>query len=636
MKTPPNIHERGSTLMVTIAVVATLLVLLGAAVEYTQNISRLSQRSRKTALAMEIADGHLEYLFTNWRNIYRKTWSTTSNSSGGTDYSVLGTNYFFTDMYNPGPVPTPIPYMTPSATPLPISLPAKSNFPTEPNYSVTQYRIQAVDPQIQLDANENAQKETSYGSESYTALSPSATPPAGYGPNTWQYSFYYLAAVDVTVPAMTGNVTAKVRRVFEKKFDNPWTYAMFYADDLEFQPTAALTINGPIQTNGSLYIGTSNFTAQSKVGYSADYVNGYSPNDTSHSGGGVTAPNFPSNMPPSQGSPYLPFGWNLNLNNTDGSTNNDSYHELIERPGIGTDDLANVRYYNQAGYRVLIDASNNVTITDSTGASITSGNTYNQITGAITTNQVIYDVREGAFVRLTTIDIAALTSNMNKLGGNGIMYFSDTSAGTSVSTTFNGTSVTTAKRGIRLKNGATLPSGGMTFVAENPVYIQGNYNTGGNPPSNTGTYTSPTVSGYTRQPSAVVGDAINVLSGAWSDANSNQTPITQYKAATSTTVNAALVGGIVPSTGGNYGGGGENFVRFLEDWTKNSAAFTYYGSMVELFPSQQANGVWSGSGNIYKAPGLHWFYDTTFGAVAPPGKLQIAAYLQQQRWFQVY
>ena len=109
--------KEGSTLVVTISVVASLLVLLGAAVEYTTQISRTTQRSRKTAMAMEIADGHLETLFTNWRNIYRTTWTTYTNSysgSGGTDYSLLPTNYFFTASYNPGPAPSPIYMMNPS------------------------------------------------------------------------------------------------------------------------------------------------------------------------------------------------------------------------------------------------------------------------------------------------------------------------------------------------------------------------------------------------------------------------------------------------------------------------------------------------------------------------------------------
>src|SRR5205809_2150404 len=95
--------QSGNGLVVTVSVVMTVLTILGAAVSYTTHLSRVSQRSRRTALAMEIADGHLEYLFTNWRNIYRKTWTTYStgnqNVSGGTDYSVVGTNYFYTDLY---------------------------------------------------------------------------------------------------------------------------------------------------------------------------------------------------------------------------------------------------------------------------------------------------------------------------------------------------------------------------------------------------------------------------------------------------------------------------------------------------------------------------------------------------------
>src|SRR5205085_2424421 len=141
MKIHPKKAQAGNGLVVTISVVMTILTILGAAVSYTTHLSRISQRSRRTALAMEIADGHLEYLFTNWRNIYRKTWTTYNTSSGGTDYSVVGTNYFYTDLYNPSSgcsgcaVPTPVPYMTPSATPPQIALPAKSNFPTEANYN---------------------------------------------------------------------------------------------------------------------------------------------------------------------------------------------------------------------------------------------------------------------------------------------------------------------------------------------------------------------------------------------------------------------------------------------------------------------------------------------------------------------
>jgi hypothetical protein len=609
-----------------------MLVLLGSAIEYTTNISRMSQRSRKTALAMEVADGHLEVLYSNWRNIYRTTWTTLSNNQGGTDRSIVGTNFFYTSMYSPGPAPTPVPSMTPAATPPIISLPASTNFPSAPGYTVGQYRIQAVDPMITLDASENSN------------VTPAATPPAAYGPNNWQYSYFYLAAVDVTVPTSTGNVTAKVRRVFEKKFDNPWTYAMFYVDDLELQPTTALGMDGPIHTNGSLYIGTSNFSTTNRLEYAGEYVNGASPLDPAHTT--FTAPNLVSDMPPSQVSPYLPFGWNLNL---DGSTNNNrSYHELIERPVAGPDPLSEIRLYNQAGYRILIDASNNITITGKSGAAPNGGD-YNAVVGNITTNKVMYDSREAEYVRMAEVDISGLITELKKLGEwNGVIYVADTSAKTVDNSgtvtnagtpavpalTFSGSSVTDHfNRAIRFKNGASLPAGGMTIVSENPVYILGDFNTGTNPPSNSGTYTDPDASGYARRTAAIVADAVTVLSGAWNDSNSNKS--TPQRDANNTTVNAAVVAGTVPSNGTTYSGGGENFIRLMEDWSGNH--FTFYGSMVQLYKSQQARGVWiAPGGTVYKSPTRHWYYDTNFGSSSPPGNLQIAAYLQQQRWYQVY
>jgi hypothetical protein len=704
MKLQPARKKEGSTLVVTISVVATLLVLLGAAVEYSTQVSRTSQRSRKTALAMEIADGHLEMLFTNWRNIYRTTWTTYTNSysgSGGTDYSLLPTNYFLTANYSPAPFPSPIAYMSPAATPPIIPLPSSANFPTEPNYTVTQYRIQAVNPMIELDGNENAVDVNG------AALSRSTVAPAAYGPNDWQYSYYYLAAVDVTVPALTGNVTAKVRRVFEKKFDNPWTYAMFYVDDLELQPTAALTITGPIHTNANLYIGTSNFTAQGpswpnyptggRVEYGSEYINGFSPKDGQHSGVTVTAPNFAksdatlaiSDMPPSQVSPYLPFGWNLSLNLSGSAANDDSYHELIERPGSGADPISGIRYYTQKpsiidtqnllasptpypgtpgnSYRILINEGNTAatvdTVTiykwDGTTATAVNGGTYNSIAACVTTNKPINDNREGGLIRTTILDVGAfstLATNGTLSNFSGVLYIADAGAtyqppsgtpvpGTAVSCTLGGnTQNNVVKRGIRLKNGATL-KGKLTIVSDNPIYVQGDYNTGVNPPSNSGTYTSPTAAGYTRWASAIIGDSINILSNNWTvlgDANSlNSRP---QRVATNTTVNAALVSGNVPSDGTNYSGGGENFVRYLEDWNKNGNTFCYYGSMVQLYKSQQATSPWSGSGNQYAAPALKWYYDINFSGDhqddahwgSPPGNLQIAAYLQQQRWYQVY
>src|SRR5205814_6646049 len=209
----------------------------------------------------------------------------------------------------------------------------------------------------------------------------------------------------------------------EKRFDNPWTYAMFYNDDLEFQPSSSFTINGPIQANKNLYIGTSNFTATSQVGYASNYVNGNSPNDTTtHSGAG--APTFPAGSPPSQTPAYLPFGWNLDLSGAN-ANNNDSYHEIIERPVSGTDALANVRYYDQAGYRIVINADTTVTVSrvDSSGnVTNITGSLYNDIVGnngqgtsttIIQQNQGVYEARESGAVKVTNFDVAKLVTALN-------------------------------------------------------------------------------------------------------------------------------------------------------------------------------------------------------------------------------
>lgn len=726
MKTRSSNRE-GSTLVVTIIVVASLLVLLGVAVDYTTQISRNTQRSRKMALAMEIADGHLETLFTNWRNIYRTTWTTTAwAQGGGTDYSLVGTNYFYTNCpaCSPAPpsspAPTAIAQMSPSpgVTPPKIALPASSNFPTEANYTVTQYRIQAVDPMITLDSSDNALVEgnsSAKGTGGYIALNPGVVPPAGYGPNQafgittggFPYSFFYLAAADVSVPALTGTVKAKVRRVFEKKFDLPWSYAMFYNDDLEFQPTAPLTMTGPIHTNASLYIGTSNFIAANptyasptpfptsgRVEYGADFVNGYSPKDSRYPGSGFTAPNFAkssaslalSDCPPTQVSPYLPFGWNLKLNSSSSNGNDDSYHEIIERPTTSPDPLSNVRYYSQSGYQIVIDANTtangNGSYTVTKIAAYTSSNptptpqtvSGNPLTSLVGNNgngssssvlyqgRGIYDAREGGAVKVTDVDIQKLISALSGLSDwTGVIYLADKgaatynadrtvkTAGTAASVTINGVNYSTTKRAFRLLNGYAMPSPtpssnspgakpGLTIISENPVYIQGNYNTSSNgnaPPSNSGTYSDPDAGGYTRLPAAVVADAITILSGSWDDSKSSTASSTSRVAA-NTTVNAALVSGNIPSDGTHYSGGGENFIRLLEDWSTHTLC--YYGSMVQLYQSNQAIGYWTGDVAVYNAPQTsRFFHDyATFADGVPPGNLLIAAYLQQQRWYQVY
>ena len=87
----------------------------------------------------------------------------------------------------------------------------------------------------------------------------------------------------------------------------------------------------------------------------------------------------------------------------------------------------------------------------------------------------------------------------------------------------------------------------------------------------------------------------------------NSTSAVDSRVAASTTVNAALLTGVVETTYGHYSGGMENFPRFLETWGLANV-FTYNGSMIKLFPSLYATNYW-GLGDVYSPPKRNWAFD---------------------------
>lgn len=626
----PNLSSKaGNTVVVALLITFIIAVLIAIAANYTQQMSRVSKRTRAINTAMEIGDGCLEMLFTNWRNIYRSETAT-----------YLPTNYFYTDLYHPATAVSTAPI------PASIPLPPSSAFPSASNYPscVVTYQIVATDPML------------SEVPDPYPTAGNAPSPaPAGYGPGSTQYSYYYLASADVTVPALSasGTVTSKVRRVFEKKLNTPWTWAIFYNDLLEITPGSALTLNGAIHTNGSLYTGSSNLTVSNMtqnnvsilgtLGYVGSWTVGYAPGDSYHASA-PTAPNYPSGQQPAQENNYLPFGWNVGqvLNITDQFANNDGYREIIEVPAAGSDPLSSQRYYNQAYARIIVDSSGNYAYYDSSGYACTAnaGTTlqkqiFTTLNSALGKNETFTDTREGSTVTVTTFDVSKLVTDVNagKLTSfNGVIYFSDQRANQTGGT---------PKYGFRIKKASSLPtysSGGatpgLTVATDNPVYVLGDFNTGTSPPSNNSSNpdpTTPTANGYTRQPAAIIGDSVTLLSNGWTDQSSSGA--LSGRVASNTTVNAAIVAGDVPTANGSYSGGAENLIRFLEDWT--GKRFTYYGSMVEIYHSRQAIGTW-GKANVYNPPAEYFYYDSNFQSTSPPGNLALASYLQQQRWYLVY
>jgi len=170
--------------------------------------------------------------------------------------------------------------------------------------------------------------------------------------------------------------------------------------------------------------------------------------------------------------------------------------------------------------------------------------------------------------------------------------------------------------GVRLINGTNLPPQGLTVATAFPLYIQGDYNC---PPAARGTTnTTGTL------PASIASDAVTILSGAWRDTNSNTLLTLGSRNATDTTINAAFLTGIVASSLTSDSGGVENFPRYLEDWTNRTN--TYNGSMVAMYYSQIATGLWVGIGgppygnDSYNPPNRNWGLDQNFqyGGKLPP------------------
>jgi len=231
-----------------------------------------------------------------------------------------------------------------------------------------------------------------------------------------------------------------------------------------------------------------------------------------------------------------------------------------------------------------------------------------------------YDDRENAYMNVFNVDVGLLnTAISNAVSGlyNNVIYIYD-------DTTSPNPNV------VRLKNGSVISNtDGLTIGSVNPVYVQGDYNTGGTAadktdvPANVSNANNDQAnykSGYTTKPAAIMADGITLLSNNWSDANSANS--LSSRNAKNTTYNVALLGGYLSSdsiSSTYYSGGAINYPRFLEGWS--GVYCTYFGSMVELFPSNTKN-PWimpGKTGEYYSAPNRRFNFDTAYSSKSPPG-----------------
>lgn len=238
-------------------------------------------------------------------------------------------------------------------------------------------------------------------------------------------------------------------------------------------------------------------------------------------------------------------------------------HEIVERADSVNDgdQEREVKYWYKAGLR-YVDGN----LVDSAGVAVAPGLTF------VRNLAQMYDDREDRWMDVINVDIARMITD-SLWPDNGIIYISDYRTSNTV---------------VRIKNGSTLPSNGLTIATDLPLYVWGHYNT------------------VNKRGSALLCDAITFLSPNWNDANSNRS--LSNRVPSNMNVNACIMTGHVPTIdGGNYSGGLENLLRFLENWS--SQWVTYRGSMIDLWYSRFHTRPWS-YGSYYTAPKRNWGFDT--------------------------
>lgn len=250
--------------------------------------------------------------------------------------------------------------------------------------------------------------------------------------------------------------------------------------------------------------------------------------------------------------------------------------------------------------------------------------------------------------------------------GNGTMsqsyYINGTTTGIgNCATTAAWNMVTGPRHGLRLVDGGMNSSGtsylpipnagqtsgnGFTVASEEPVYVYGDYNSGSADPfftSGGANLTTP------HSAAAIIADAVTLLSNppsstttptsnvGWTDSQSfalpycatrNTSPPSGFAACASGRYGnnsyyrvAIAAGKSIPFhqpswAGQDFGtdGGMHNFLRYLEDRSANgnSGTVNYAGSLISMYYSQYATGIFKCCNAVYGAPVRNYFFDTLF------------------------
>jgi hypothetical protein len=429
-----------------------------------------------------------------------------------------------------------------------------------------------------------------------------------------------------------GRAEAILEMHFTSRLIPLFQFAAFYDKDLEILPGPAMTLGGPVHTNGNLFLaaGTS-LEIDGQVTTASELYHGRK-NDATCAGGTVSVHDLtgPLALPACVG------GVRDQLLQADVDGTNPPHLDWQGMIHVGSTAVAvpppealdpGGQYWDLADVRVILDltdAAVPIKVYQASGA-LDAANTADlaaQCAAAIRqdTAPLLRNKREGADIQMLDVDVQALMDCIeldvpNLMGGRplddatqgGLVWYFGVDDGVNAAAPNN--------YGVRLSGGATLaPSSGavdvrgLTIVTNQALYVQGDFNAD---------------AGAAWRPAAFMADSLNVLSNAWSDATSAG-PLAG-RLADDTTIRAAFLAG-TDTTGGaggeglidtaNYNGGLENYPRFHEDWTGDT--LTYRGSFVSLDRPRRVDGAWSDQ--EYVPPDRDWGYEERFDDAAnlPP------------------
>lgn len=376
-------------------------------------------------------------------------------------------------------------------------------------------------------------------------------------------------------------------------------FGIFFHDDLEILPGVNMTFTGgPIHSNGSIYLfpsGTSTLSIDSVI---------TSFNSIIH--------NRKDSQPGTAGTVNIKnaAGTYQSMNIDSGTTTwrADAMARWNGRVKSGAHDIQSLNMPLPSGGNSIdilgtgtqsLYAKSGLRITTSDGATFSAsdkdGNVVILPAGLVQLN-TFYDYREGNTMVAVDVDITKIT-------GTALTALNNPPIGGQAKILYVSSSVTNGA--VRLINGSSLPTGGLSVVTNNPLYIKGNYNNVSN------------------LPAGIYADAVTVLSAGWNDSMGGYPFWFSWRSATAdTTIRAAIMAGNKNTVGAQYGGGLDNFIRLLENWTGRTLTFS--GSLACLWQSQQATGNFVGgsSSQVFRTPARNWSYGIAF-ANLPPGTPQV-------------